>query len=254
MSRIESFARQLDDAAIQGLSIGHLSKGGDLTLEDAYAIQDAWVALREGRGDQRVGYKLGFTNVARLKELGLSGPAVGFLTESMLLDNNSKVPLSGLNKPRIEPELAFLIGSPLEGKVTLSHVLRAVEAVAPAIEVVATRYHEDQFSLLDVIADNCSATAAIIGAWREMPADLSNLGVTLEFNDRVEQTSSTAAVMGHPGYALVAAVNMLADYDGYIEAGSIVLTGSATAPQALQPGVHARVVIEQLGHVSARFE
>lgn len=253
MNSIESFARQLDDAATQGLPMAHISDARDLSLDDAYAIQEAWMGLRESRGDQRVGYKLGFTNGARIKELGLDGPAVGVLTESMLLDNNSTVFLAGLHRPRIEPELAFLIGTPLEGKVTPLQVLRAVEAVAPAIEIVATRYSADTFSLHDVIADNCSAVAAVIGAWREMPADLSNLGVMLEFDGRVVQIGSSAAVMGHPGYALVAAVNMLAAYDGYIEAGSIVMTGAATAPVALRPGLHARVEIEQLGHVSASF-
>ncbi|MBP6018608.1 MAG: fumarylacetoacetate hydrolase family protein [Burkholderiaceae bacterium] len=254
MNSIESFARQLDAAVQHGQPMAHISDAGDLSLDDAYAIQQAWMSLRELRGDQRVGYKLGFTNGARIKQLGLSGPAVGVLTQSMLLDNNCTVSLAGLNRPRIEPELAFLIGSPLEGKVTPLQALRAIEAVAPAIEIVDTRYREDRFSLHDVIADNCSSVAAVIGAWREMPADLSNLGVTLEFNGRVVQIGSSAAVMGHPGYALVAAVNMLATYDGYIEAGSIIMTGAATTPQALHPGVHARVVVEQLGHVSARFE
>ncbi|NYT66150.1 fumarylacetoacetate hydrolase family protein [Alcaligenaceae bacterium] len=253
MNHIESFARQLDDAAIQGLSMARISTHGELSLDDAQAIQEAWMLLRESRGDQRVGYKLAFTSSTRIKELGLTGPALGVLTESMLLDNNSTVSLAGLNHPRIEPELAFLIGSPLEGKITPLQALRAIEAVAPAIEIVAPRYNDDTFSLPDIIADNCSSVGVVIGAWREMPADLSNLGVIMEFNGRPVQIGSTAAVMGHPGYALVAAVNQLAAYEGYIEAGSIIMTGAATAPHALQPGVYARVEVEQLGHVSAHF-
>lgn len=251
---ITDFAQQLDDALVTARPMAHLSDNQALTQDQGYAVQQAWMALREARGETRIGYKLGFTNQARIKQLGIAGPIVGVLTDAMLLENDCTVSLAGSNRPRIEPELAFLVGAPLEGKVTPMQALRSIEAVAPAMELVDSRYRDSRFSLPDVIADNCSASRFVVGAWREMPADLSNLGMVMEFNGRPVQIGSSAAILGHPGYSLVAAAHMLAAHDGYIEAGSIIMAGAATAAEALRPGVYVRTVVEQLGHVSARFE
>ena len=121
--------------------------------------------------------------------------------------------------------------------------------MAPALELIDSRYENFKFSLADVVADNASSSGVAIGPWRARPADPSNLGVVMSFDGRPIQLGSTAAVLGDPVRALVTAVRMLAAQGERLEAGDIVMTGGATAAEALRPGVYVQNEVEGLGRV-----
>src|SRR5690606_15700897 len=123
-------------------------------------------------------------------------------------------------------------------------------AVAVACEATDSRYADFSFTLPDVIADNTSAAAFVVGPWRPLPAGLANLGVLLEVDGRVVQTGSTAAILGDPLRAL-ARGRELARAAGLMAApGWVVLAGAATAAVPLPAGSRVRVVVEDLGTAS----
>ncbi|MPY71607.1 MAG: 4-oxalocrotonate decarboxylase, partial [Alphaproteobacteria bacterium] len=152
--------------------------------------------------------------------------------------------------PRVEPEIAFLLGERLEGPVTAAQAMAAIEAVAPAIEIIDSRYRNFKFSWADVVADNCSAAGYVLGAWTNLDADLSNLGMILEFNGRPVQIGSSAAILGHPVRSLAAAARLSSEAGEPLEAGWIVMAGGATAAEALAPDTHVRLTVEDLGTVA----
>lgn len=112
--------------------------------------------------------------------------------------------------PRVEPEIAFILKQPLEGHVTGPQALAAVEAIAPAIEIIDSRYKDFKFTLPEVIADNASSSGFVIGAWHDPHVDFSNLGLAMTINGRTVQVGSTAALLGHPLRSLVAAARLSA--------------------------------------------
>jgi len=126
----------------------------------------------------------------------------------------------------------------------------AVEAVAPALELIDSRYENFKFSLTDVIADNSSSSALVIGAWADPALDLSNLGLVMEIDGVPQQIGSTAAILGNPLFSLVAAARLVAERGERLEAGDIVMAGGATAAEALSAGNHIRLSVEHLGTVS----
>jgi 2-oxo-3-hexenedioate decarboxylase len=252
MTYAERFSAVLDEAARTATPTAQLTGQAELSLDDAYAIQAALVHRRIARGERLIGLKMGFTSRAKAAQMGVYELIFGRLLDSMLIEDGGEVELSRYCHARVEPELAFRLSRPLEGMIGALQAYEAVEAVAPAIELIDSRYRDFKFSLIDVVADNASSSGVVLGPWRTRPADPSNLGVILSFDGRPMQIGSTAAVMGDPIRALVTAVHMLARHGERLEAGAIVMTGGATAAEALRPGVYAQNEIEGLGRVGFR--
>lgn len=250
MTDIDTLARIVDDAALHATAIPQLSASHSLTLADAYAVQQASVARRLARGEQRIGMKMGFTSRAKAIQMGVSDLIWGRLTDRMLIEDGGSAVWSAYVHPRIEPEIAFLLARPLEGTVTPAQALAAVGAIAPAMELIDSRYRDFKFSLEDVVADNSSSSGLVVGAWHRPDIDFSNLGMIMSFDGQPVQIGSSAAILGHPLRSLVTAARMAAASGERLESGSIVLAGAATAAQPLHPGVYVETEVQHLGRVA----
>lgn len=247
---INNLAKTVDDAARNAKAIKQLSETTAITVEEGYAIQSAAFSRRLARGETQVGMKMGFTSRAKMIQMGLSDMVWGRLSDQMLIEDGAEIDLKNYVHPRIEPELAFLLKRPLEGPVTAAEAMAAVEAVAPAMELIDSRYRNFKFSLADVVADNSSSSGFVLGAWQSPPNDLTNLGMVLEFNGRPVQIGSSAAILGHPLRSLAAAARLSTEAGEGLQKGWIVMAGGATAAEALRPGVHVRNMVQDLGFVS----
>jgi 2-oxo-3-hexenedioate decarboxylase len=247
MSQALEYARILDDAANSGRAVAQIDPKGELSLADAYAIQSASIQLRIGRGERRVGVKMGFTSRAKMIQMGIDDVIWGRLSSAMQVEEGASVKFSRFVHPRVEPELAFVLKKPLSGDVTAVEALAAVEAVAPALEIIDSRYQDFKFSLPDVIADNASSSGFVIGAWGDPHQEFSNLGLTMSVDGRTVQVGSTAAILGHPLRALVAAARLSAAAGEPLQAGWIVMAGGATPAEWIKPGQYVSVEMERLG-------
>ncbi|MCD2469338.1 2-keto-4-pentenoate hydratase [Streptomyces sp. NPDC056460] len=237
---ITALAEALDTAAREGRPLAGGGSGPKDT-DEAYAVQEALVARRLARGERLTGFKLGFTSRAKMRQMGVSDLIHGRLTDRMAIPDGGRVDTSALIHPRVEPEVAFLLGDTLRPG---GDPMAAVAAVAPALEVIDSRYHGFRFSLPEVIADNTSAAGYAVGPW-SAPGDLDNLGVLLELDGRLAETGSTAAILGSPLRALAAAARLA----GALEPGTVILAGAATAAVPLPPGTHVRATVAGLGTV-----
>ncbi|WP_324743225.1 2-keto-4-pentenoate hydratase [Pseudomonas veronii] len=248
--KIQRVAKRLDDAARYGEATPQLTGEDALTLEEAYAVQRLLIELRLARGSRQVGLKMGFTSRAKMAQMGVNDLIWGRLTEDMLIEEGGTIELPRYVHPRVEPEICFLLGKRLEGSVTALQAMAAVEAVAPALEVIDSRYKDFKFSLPDVVADNASSSGFVVGAWQHPSIDLSNLGLLMTFDGRAVEMGSTAAILGSPVRALVAAARLAAEQGEALEPGSLVMAGAATAAVALRPGVAVRCEFQSLGSVA----
>lgn len=250
MTDLQKLAGIVDAAAHDARAIGQLSATAPFTLDEAYAIQRVSVDRRITRGERRVGLKMGFTSRAKAIQMGVHDVIWGRLTDGMLIEEGGSIDLARYVHPRVEPEIAFLLKSPLEGRVTAMQALAAVEAVGCALEIIDSRYENFRFSLEDVVADNASSSGFIIGPWRPADTDLSNLGIVMSFDGRPVQIGSSAALLGHPLRSLVAAARMAAAAGERLEPGSIVMAGAATAAEPLRAGLYVEAEVQHLGRVA----
>jgi 2-oxo-3-hexenedioate decarboxylase len=246
---IDALARTVDDAARNARAIAQLSSASKFSLDEAYQIQKKMIGLRIARGERRVGMKMGFTSRAKMVQMGVSDMIWGRLTDRMLVEDGGRISFAKFVHPRVEPEVAYLLKAPLAGPVTPIQALAAVEAVAPALEIIDSRYDDFKFTVEDVVADNASSSGFVVGPWSKPDIDLSNLGMILEFDGRPVQIGSTAAILGNPARSLASASRMAAEQGERLEAGWIVMAGGATEAVALKPGVVVRNTVEKLGSV-----
>ena len=202
-ARITTLARRIDKAARDATAIEQLSKSNAaFSLADAYSIQAASIAERLKRGEARSGVKMGFTSRAKAAQMGVFDLIFGRLTTGMFVADGGTLSLTDYVHPRVEPEIAYLLKSPMAWPVSPAEAMTHVEAVAPALEIIDSRYRDFKFSLEDVVADNCSSSGYVVGPWQPPETDAANLGMLLEFNGRAVQIGSSAAILGHPARAL----------------------------------------------------
>jgi 2-oxo-3-hexenedioate decarboxylase len=209
-------------------------------VDEAYAVQAALVSKRLERGERLVGLKMGLTSKAKMAQVGVDQVIWGRLTDTMRVPDGESVSLNGFIHPRIEPEVAFLVRG---GRI---------DSVAPALEIIDSRYADFKFTAPDVIADNTSAAAFVVGAWVPMPSNVDNLGVLLEVDGAVVQTGSTAAILGDPRRAFEQGLRLASQSGVEVEDGWVFLAGAATAAVPFDPGAHVRAVVECLGAASVR--
>ncbi len=258
MTDVGALAAVLDDATRTVTATPQLTATTPLTIYEAYDVQHAGVALRTERGDGVLGVKLGFTSKAKALQMGVSDVIIGVITDEMRVEDGGMVDVSRLIHPRIEPELAFRLGADIDPHDPHVDPRVASLEVAPALEIIDSRYRDFAFTLEDVVADNASAAGFVIGPWRSLESaradlDLGNLGVVLQIDGNVVETGSTAAILGHPLRALSAVKRMARQHGHTLPAGSVILAGAATAAAPLPVGPRAAVVVATvtgLGRVS----
>ena len=250
MVEITKLAKIVDDAARKARAIPQLSEKTKYSLDDAYDIQAAAIQRRLDRGEKRNGMKMGFTSRAKMIQMGLNDMIWGRLTDRMVVEDGGTISLKNYVHPRVEPEIAFLLKRPLGYPCTAADALAAVDGVAPAMEIIDSRYKNFKFSLEDVVADNASSSSFVVGPWHRPDTDLDNLGMVMEFNGRPVQIGSSAAILGQPVRSLVSAARLTTEAGERLEAGWIVMAGGATAAEALRSGIHVRNTVQGLGSVA----
>ncbi len=226
---------------------------GDLSVDDAYAIQAALLELHRERGDDLAGAKLGLTSVAKQEQMNVSEPIYGWVLASSVLGADEPVQLGELIHPRVEPEFVFVLGSDLSGpNVTAGDVLDATEKVVGGIEVIDSRYEAFSFTLPDVIADATSAARVMVGSDGISPrdADLTTIGCVFEIDGSITGTAAGAALLGDPAECVAILANHLGKHGQKLDAGWIVMAGAATDAQPLRAGTVATARYSHLGSVT----
>lgn len=246
---LAELAERADEAARTATAIAQFTDTIELGVADAYAIQALSVGRRLQRGEQMVGIKMGLTSRAKMIQVGVDEVIWGRLTDAMSVADGDTVRRGRYVHPRVEPEIAFLMGAPLAGRVSGAEAMAAVAAVAPAAEIIDSRFENFKFALPDVIADNSSSSGFVVGGWNDPATPIDNLAMVLEHNGRPAEIGSSAAILGNPVRSLVEASRMVAEAGLTLQPGWIVLAGGATAALALTVGDSIRVVVEDLGAV-----
>ena len=260
---IESLARELYQARKTRTQLRHFSKRHpQMTVEDGYAIQRAWVALELADGRRILGRKIGLTSRAMQLSSQIDEPDYAPLMDDMFFANGSEIPIERFIVPRIEVELAFILGKPLKGPdVTLFDVLSATDYVSPAIEIIDARI--EQFDretkaprkVFDTISDFAANAGIVLGGRpvRPMDVDLRWVGALLHKNGVVEETGLAAGVLNHPANGVAWLANRLAPHDEQLNAGDVVLAGSFTRPTTAVKGDTLQADYGPLGSIALRF-
>jgi len=242
-SSIEFLATSLDTAWKTHTPIPPITESDGITdVKTAYAIQTHWTNMRLERGEKIVGRKIGLTSKAIQQQLGVSEPDYGTLWQSSFYeakDGKVNISASDFLQPRIEGEVAFLIGKSLrEPNITPKQILDATEACALGIEIVASRIADWKIKLVDTIADNASYGGFTLGPWDKQmrAADLAALAMTIHHNGALAAEGLGSAALGHPATSTAWLANKLLEFGVSLEPGDVVISGGITKMLPVKAG------------------
>lgn len=260
---IRSAAERLHQAEktrrqIRQLSLDHPG----ITLVDAYAIQQAWIAIKVAEGRTVKGHKIGLTSKAMQSALNIDEPDSGILLDDMFFADGGLVPSDRFIGTRVEAELAFIMKRRLSGpNCTMFDVLNATDFVVPALEILDTRIErvdpvtKSTRKIFDTIADNAANAGIVLGGRPLRPgdADLRWIGALCYRNGQMEETGLAAGVLNHPATSVAWLANKIAANGLALEAGQVVLAGSFIRPIETRKGDTIQADYGAWGTVSCYF-
>ncbi len=233
-----------------------------MTVADAYAVQAAWVAAKLAEGRRVVGHKIGLTSRAMQMAVGIDQPDSGALLDDMVFAEGAAIPHERFIVPRVEVELAFILGRRLQGPgVTIFDVLAATDWVVPALEIIDARIHQVDPQtkatrrVVDTISDNAANAGIVMGGRPGRPdaVDLRWVAALLTQNGAIEETGVAAGVLNHPANGIAWLANRLGPLGTALEPGQTVLAGSFTRPVYVKAHDVLHVDYGALGTISCRF-
>lgn len=260
---IQAAASALEEAERSRKQIRLLSETyPEITMDDAYAIQDCWIGMKLAAGEKLAGWKIGLTSKAMQASVSIDIPDSGALLESMRFPNGAVIVPGRFIQPRIEAEIAFVMKGPLEGTATAEDVLAATDYIAPALEILDTRIARKDpqtgklRTVYDTISDNAADGGFVLGdAVTDFSGlDMRWLGAIVSRDGEVEETGLSAGVLNNPLMSVAWLAQRLATYGHRIEAGQVILSGSFIRPIEAIPGSEIVGDFGTFGHVSCQFE
>ena len=230
----------------------------DASMDDAYAIQRAFVDRKLAEGRKVIGWKIGLTSRAMQQQLNITTPDSGVLLDDMAFRDGAAIPRGRFIAPRIEAEIAFVMKSPLNGEVTRDQVLAATDYVAPALEILDTRIVRAQGiktrTIIDTISDNAANAGIVMGSAQHVPTtDLRWVGAIVKRDGVVKETGLGAGVLDDPVTGIIWLARRMGQYGQRIEPGQVILSGSFIRAMECPPGSHIDADFGPFGRLTCTF-
>jgi len=200
----------------------------NLTLKKAYHLQKAYVKNSVAKDVSITGFKAGLMGKGEPQANGLNEPISGVLLLEPMLGSSAKLQLTKQTHPQIELELAYQISQPITEKISLENLSSYVSQVAPAIEIPLINFESNDFTGLDVVANNALAYQLMIGPWQPIKSFkvLDKQSVELLCHGKVIAKGKSANVLDGQASALVWLVNNIIDLGYKIQKGQVLITGN----------------------------
>lgn len=226
-------------------------------LDSAYAVQAANTARWMRAGRRPCGFKVGLTSVAVQRQLGVDQPDLGRIWTDQSFANGAVIPLSGFMQPKVEAEIAFVLGRDIVGEPpSMTGLLSSIEYALPAVEIVDSVIEDWKISLVDTVADNASGGGFVLG---DSPRNLDGLDLRLAGSitsvDGVPASMGVAAAcMGNPLNAALWLARTLIGFGEALREGDVILSGALSPMVAITQGLQVLAEVQGFDPVSIRFE
>lgn len=227
------------------------------SADEAYAIQDMNTAHWIDAGGRLTGRKIGLTSLSVQRQLGVDQPDYGMLFADMAVDDGAEIAAGRLIQPKVEAEIAFVLGDDLpHADTTAAEVIRAIDFAVAAIEIVDSRIADWQISFLDTVADNGSSGLYVLGSRPVRLADFDPIacGMVIESAGEPVSVGAGSACLGSPISAAAWLARTMAAAGRPLSAGDTILSGALGPMVTAEPGDAFEARISGLGSVSVSFE
>lgn len=251
-----SLARSFFDAARAPHTHARPSHALTVSVDEAYGVQAAQVALMESAGESVVAIKLGLTDQNQRDAQGWNAPSFGTLTDAMVLKEGHEFSVSGSIMPRVEPEIVVILGDDITSPVSLEELPSSIASIHVGIEIVDPRFEDPAFILTDALCDNAAARSGVWATQGASPSDvdLATITATLSVDGDVVLTGHGSALMGNPLVLVKEVIDERLRLGLPVNAGLAIFTGNlAGKAHPVTPGQEVVVSAEALGEISLKI-
>lgn len=254
---LDEAARRLVEAAATGTPCAPVRDlVGATGVDAAYAVQTRITQQRLASGQKVVGHKIGLTSAAVQAQLGADQPGFGVLFDDMAVEDGATIPAGTFLQPRVEAEVAFVLGEDLaDGELDMAQVRAAVAEVRAALEICDSRIAGWDITFGDTVADNASAGAYVLGATSLTLDEVEprEVAMTMTTTGQEESTGTGEACLGDPLLALQWLALTSRALGNPLRKGQVVLSGALGPMRPVADGAHVTTTISKLGNVSVSF-
>jgi 2-oxo-3-hexenedioate decarboxylase/2-keto-4-pentenoate hydratase len=229
------------------------------SVEEGYQVQvEAHRLLADSLGPI-AGHKIGATNAAIQRQLGVAHPCAGGVYANTLWESGTTLQAGNLVRPGLECEIAFRLGRdlvPRRAEYGLADLSRIIDACMVSMEIIDDR-HQDlaQVHIPTLIADDALDAGVLLGAavsdWQGL--DFPNLVGSIRRNGGEISRAAARNVLGNPLNAVVWLANTYSRQGRTLKAGEFVSTGSIADLVWVKPGEHYLVAVDRLGALEVAF-
>jgi 2-keto-4-pentenoate hydratase len=227
----------------------------DLGMADGYAIAQQLTSMLVDDGDEVVGYKVGLTSKPMQKMIGVDSPDHGPVLGSTVYADGDAISMASFIQPKIEAEIAFVLGTGLRGPgVTVIQARNAIAGMVAAVEIVDSRFADWRIRLADTVADLASNGAVAVSS-RQVPLDDLDprlIGMVFTKSGELVDTGVGAAALGDPVGVVAWLANTLGEMGAGLEPGQLIMTGALHAAAPMAAGDVFRAEFDRLGPVTVR--
>lgn len=252
-----SFAKHLGEAWSKNEGVQPITGlSPEISVDEAYRVQLHTIEQKVSDGQRITGKKIGLTSKVMQEALGVGEPDYGHLLDQMKVENGGTISAEYVLQPKVEGEIAFILKDDLSGPdVTALDVLKATDAVVPALEIIDSRIKDWKITLADTVADNASSGLYVLGDTPKKieDVDLKQMGMAVYKNGVLQNTGVGAAALGDPVKCVAWLANKLSAYGITLKAGEVILSGALSAAVEAVPGDHFYAKFAELGEVDISF-
>ena len=224
------------------------------SLVQGYDVQFELLKRRKAQGDVHVGWKVGLTSRAMQLQQGVHEPCLGHLVEAGHVHTPAVFCFDDLMAPGFENELCIRLGAPLGGDATARSARSAIDAIAPAIEVVEKRgvFNAD---LPLAFAGNAQQRAFVTGPFVPLADEVDPAAIEVEVfvNGHSQERALGAEVLGSPINSVVWLARKLATFEHSLHPGDLIMSGSFTRQYGIEKRDRVRAAFGALGVVDIEF-
>lgn len=229
----------------------------DISLNQAYETQLAYVEMKKQAGHKVIGKKIGATSIGIQTMFNVNQPDYGHLFDYMIYQSGDVIDIENLIQPKIESELAFILKEDIRGPhITSLDVISAIDYIVPAFEIIDSRIVDWQIKFEDTVSDNGSSALVVLGTQKISiyDIDLTTIGLNTYCNGEIVEMGTGSNVLGNPINAAVWLASALQKFDVPLLAGEIILTGAFTSALDIRKGDHFEASFGNIGSIEVNFE
>jgi len=225
-----------------------------ITNEDALIIQSNVAKLRENRGEEIIGYKIGCVSKDTQKKMGFTQPACGYLWKSELYASGVKLIKKDYTNPAMEAEFGVMLNRDIKPELaSFDYILQSIEGIYPLIEIHNLVFHGNEPYGAELLANNAVHAGVVLGTETKLPIEKIKTDLKLIYDNEIVDTWVDKRWPVDMLSEVNWLVNELAKNNNYLKKDDLILTGAYGFPVPINDKKLIEVTSSVFGDVKATF-